>query len=102
MKIKNFILRWVWLLPLLIWFALTVHAKLSDETNELVDDLRYKHYSYGTLYCPDTSIISWEPTPIELVDIPLNVLMQVKGWEVLINDECYYILLVEKEEPIED
>jgi len=71
---------------------------LSDGTKELVKDLRWKHYGYGTLYCPDTNVIRWEPTPIELVDIPLNVLMQLKGWEVLVNDECYYVLLVKKEE----
>ena len=47
MKVKRFILQWIWLLPLLIWFALTVHAKLSDETLQIVDDLRRKHNLYS-------------------------------------------------------
>lgn len=47
MKIKRFILKWIWLVPLIIWIALTVQAKLSDDTKELVDDLRWKHYGHS-------------------------------------------------------
>jgi len=50
LKIKKFILKWLWLVPLLIWMTLTVQASLSDETKELVDNLNMKHYEYGTLY----------------------------------------------------
>jgi len=67
------------------------------ETQELVEDLRNKHYGLSTLYCSEDSILTWQSTPVELVDVPLNVLMQVKGWEVIINNVSYYILLVEKE-----
>ena len=40
-------------------------AKLSDETQELVEDLRWKHYGYGSLTCLDCvsfvndTAISW-------------------------------------------
>ena len=79
-------------------FFLCLDAKLSDETQELVEDLRNKHYGFSTLYCSaDNSILTWQSTPVELVDVPLNVLIPVKGWEVFINNVSYYILLVEKE-----
>ena len=39
---------------------LTVHAGLSNETKEMVDDLRWKHYGYSTLYYVDDSIsVDW-------------------------------------------
>ena len=62
MRAKRFILQWLWILPLLIWFALTVQAKLSNETKELVDDLRIKHYGYSALfYIPKDSdlLMDW-------------------------------------------
>ena len=88
---------------LILTSSLVVSAKLSDETLEIVEDLRMKHYGYnkygGTFICTDDNLITWKPAPpIELVDIDINVLMQLKGWEVWINDKCYYILLVEKED----
>lgn len=34
-------------------------VSLSDETKELVENLRWKHYGYGTLYCSDESVVRY-------------------------------------------
>ena len=47
-KRTRFILQWIWIIPLLIWFVLTAYAGLSNETEELVNDLRWKHSGFIT------------------------------------------------------
>jgi len=84
---------------LILTSSLVVSAKLSDETLEIIEDLRMKHYGIGSLIrVADSYIMTWEPPPpIELIDIEIKG-MKFKGWEIWINDKCYYVLLIEKEE----
>ena len=60
-KPTRFLLQWIWLLPLLIWFALTVtaptEAELSDETKKIVDELWWKHYGSSIA----DNVISYDP-----------------------------------------
>ena len=77
-------------------------AELSDETLEIVEDLRMKHYGYnkygGTFIRTDDNLIRWEPPPpIELIDIEIKG-VKFKGWEIWINDKSYYVVLLEKED----
>lgn len=83
-------------------FGTQAFAKLTDETLEIVEDLRMKHYGYnkygGTLICTDDNFITWTPSPpIELIEIEING-MQFKGWEIWINGKPYYVVLLEKED----
>ena len=45
---------------LMLFFVIMVSADLSDDTNELVNDLRWKHYGYGTLYSDSSNSIDWD------------------------------------------
>jgi len=85
---------------ILLILSSSVFAKLSDETLEEIEELRMKHYGIGSLICVDDGcIITWEPPPpIEIVDFEIEDKQLKVGWEVYINDKCYYILLVEKGE----
>jgi hypothetical protein len=108
------------IISILMLFSITAFAELSDGAkanieilkakyiNEEVEDieklikkLKYKLYTLtgSVIEFDDTRFydgISINIPVIEVVDISLNVLMQLKGWEIWINDKCYYVLLVEK------
>jgi len=79
--------------------SIIAFAELSEETLQIVEDLRMKHYGIGRLICIDDQyVITWEPPPpIELIDIEIKG-MKFKGWEIWINNKCYYVLLLEKED----
>lgn len=86
MRVKRFILKWIWVLPLLVWFALTVQAGLSDETQELVEDLRWKHYGYSSLYATSDTIfydpVDYTWTSIWFEDGVLYIKTQDGTWFV--------------------
>lgn len=103
---------------ILILFSITALAELSDgaksdieilkakyaneeveSIEELIKKLKFKVYTLSAvgdmLFYDDTSI---NAPIIELIEIPFDMSIQLKGWEVWINSKCYYILLVEKED----
>ena len=93
MRVKRFILQWLWILPLLIWFVLTVQARLSDETKEIVDDLRWKHYGYATLYATDDTIF-YDPIEYEWMSMTFdNGILYIET-----QDSTWYIEMQRKEE----
>lgn len=105
---------------ILILFSITVFAELSDEAKANIEILKAKYINEEVedieklirklkfkLYTLTSSVIEFDDTKfydgisinipvIEVVDIPSNVLMQLKGWAIWINNKCYYVLLVEK------
>jgi len=103
---------------ILLLASIIVFAELNDEAKSDIEKLKEKHCEetresiemlveklkdkyYLACVSDDVSFppgISINFPDIKVVDISLNVLMQVKGWEIWINDKCYYVLLVEKED----
>jgi hypothetical protein len=103
-------------------FSITVFAELSDDAKANIESLKSKYIAEEVedieelikklkykLYTLTGSVIEFDDTKfydgisinipvIEVVDIPFNVLMQIKGWAIWINDKCYYVLLIEKED----
>lgn len=74
-----------------------------EDIEKLIKKLKYKLYTLtgSAIEFDDTrfySGISINIPVIEVVDISLDVLVQIKGWEIWINDKCYYVLLLEKED----
>ena len=84
---------------ILILTSITSFAELSEGTKVLVEELRIKHYgiSTSTLFYTGDSSITWKPIVIELIDFEING-MKFKGWEILVNDKPYYVVLLEKGE----
>ncbi len=75
----------------------TLRAKYHNEEvesiEELIEKLKIKLYTLSTPidfddtgYCDGITI---NIPIIEVVDVSLNALIQVKGWEIWINDNCY-------------
>ena len=56
---------WIIVILTLFFCGLLVYAKLSDETSEEVDKLRFKHYmqvtdlDYSLFYCAEENTIKW-------------------------------------------
>ena len=81
--------------------AVMGYAQLSDETIELVNDLRMKHYGQGTFIVSDENIIRITPKRTEY----FFIIEDVEGWynssdyfingrlKVLINGKIYWIRL---------
>lgn len=72
-----------------------------ESIEELIERLKSKQYALFAIDTDDRIFydgITINIPIVEVVDIPINVLMQLKGWEIWINDKRYYVLLVEKED----